>query len=277
MAHPFLKPLLKHRVVQGDTFAMDQISSVAGEAIAQITVTYEDGSDDEFIVKNTHAGDRLTQAVIGTEGNKKATQSGYVTSLRCVTTNASTARGQHYVQVFTFGRGTVRDLLAKGYLYSTVYLGLDDFVEPGPKGGPGFRNVVSLGDPAAGATFATQTVPTNTLWKPRGFAASLVTDVTAVNREVQFTEDDGANIYAGWSVDSTQAASVTNVYRGAIGGPLTAGTTGIGGTLQAPLAIPDIEMPAAHRIVFTTASLQAGDNWGAGFLIVEEWVGPSIF
>jgi hypothetical protein len=112
---------------------------------------------------------------------------------------AATKRGQFYAVGIVGKRELGGMSISRGYAYDGWPLGLGDDVESGPGGGEGNRRILSLGDPAAGAEFTSQTVPTNALWKARGFSCidGLVTDATAGNRVLEVRLSDGAAFYAG--------------------------------------------------------------------------------
>lgn len=141
----------------------------------------------------------------------------------------------------------------------------------GSRQGPGLIKTISLGNPAAGAEFATVTVPSNARWRVRGFAAQLVTAAGGGSRNLRFDYSDGSNIVGGGLSTANQGASTTVNYRGGIGlAPATAAN--IGTTLTGPVQLHDLILLAGYTIAFVTANLQAADDWGAGFLQVEEWI-----
>ena len=83
--------------------------------------------------------------------------------------------------------------------------------------------------------------------------------------------DDGTDIFSAATIPRDfQTASLTVRYRGGLG---------IANIAQGPvedtdirLSLPELELAEANRITFTTLNLQAGDNWGEGFIQVEEWI-----
>lgn len=140
----------------------------------------------------------------------------------------------------------------------------------------GLIRSIDLADPAAGAEYADQTVPTNAFWKIRGFAGQLVADATAAKRHFSIEVTDGTVIVgsAGIAIVSQEASS-TRDFRGAPG--LVGGwgdSAGSGGTQiqHIAVALSRIGYPQAYVLDFTTSNLVAGDNWGDGQLLVEEWI-----
>lgn len=133
--------------------------------------------------------------------------------------------------------------------------------------GPGFIRSIAVADPAAGAEWS-QTVPTNARWRVLGVDAALVTDATVANREAVLTIDDGASIVAEIAAGTAQAASLTRRYSFARG--VQRGGPAASTIINAP--IPDAILMGGYRIRSVTTNLQAGDNWGAPQLWVEQWI-----
>jgi hypothetical protein len=129
---------------------------------------------------------------------------------------------------------------------------------------------ISLGDPAAGADYATVTVPTNARWKVKSFYGQMVQGATQTPRPgLRFT--DGTNTIGGGQALVVQSASTTINWTAA---PNVTPTVTAIATAQAIMAFnfDDVILPSGATIVFNTLGLGAGSNWGAGFLQVEEWI-----
>lgn len=142
--------------------------------------------------------------------------------------------------------------------------------EPGV--GVGELRAVSLGNPAAGAEYSTQTVPAKCRWVVRSIRGRLSTDATVANRVTEVNVDDGTNAYAIWTWPLPVTASSS---------PRLTLATGAGDTANAAVSaycilggIAALPLAAGHRVSFSTNNLQAGDNWDAGFMFVEEWAVP---
>jgi len=140
-----------------------------------------------------------------------------------------------------------------------------------PGTGPGVRRTVSLGDPVAGANYATVTVPAQVVWKIRAFYGSLQCDATVANRYP----------FQQWRNATPSVISEPGGVQAQVAGQLmtwSAGkefaNTGVG-AVRAWFPI-DSELPLGpgYSIVFGTTNLTAGDNWGPGFLEIEEWTLP---
>lgn len=138
-----------------------------------------------------------------------------------------------------------------------------------PGEGPGQSVVVSLGDPAAGAEYATQTVPTLERWLVRSFAGACLTDATVVNRRLALAWDDGSNVYARSAANLNFTAGTTWAH--SVGLDATQSSQAFSPITWAQ---PRVLMSAGHRLSFATGGLTAGDNWGAGYLVAEKWVMP---
>lgn len=132
---------------------------------------------------------------------------------------------------------------------------------------PGAIRSVTGTDPAAN-TEILEAVPTGARWRPLSIRAALVTDANAANREVAITFDDGTSVYAEAHAGVNQAASLTRQYAASRGGVRGAAATATG----ILIAIPELLLPAGHRIGTATTNRQAGDNWSAPQLLIEEWL-----
>lgn len=132
---------------------------------------------------------------------------------------------------------------------------------------PGALRSLTGTNPAANVEIV-ETVPTGARWRLLSFRATLVTDANAAAREVAITFDDGTTVYAEAAAGVNQAASLTRQYTATRGGVRGAAATGTG----ILIAIPDLRLAAGHRIATVTINRQAGDDFGAPQLLVEEWL-----
>lgn len=133
--------------------------------------------------------------------------------------------------------------------------------------GPGIIRRVTGTDPAAAAEIS-ETVPTGARWRLLNLLVTLVTDGNAANRDPRLTIDDGATVYVDQALGANVTASTTTqinmasrVIRNAIAQART---------LSIP--IPDLVLLAGHRLITITTNIQAGDNYGAPELLVQEWL-----
>jgi len=131
--------------------------------------------------------------------------------------------------------------------------------------GPGTMRSIAGTNPAANAEIS-ETVPTGARWRVHALVFTLVTDATAANREVVLTFDDGTTVYYATTPAANQAASLTRRYGAAAGGVRGAAAT----AAEIAIALPDLWLPAGHRLQTVTTNLQVTDNYGAPQLLVEE-------
>ncbi len=196
---------------------------------------------------------------------------GFLLSATVDPTSLGLRRGLLFAQLSLF-RGTATDphdvlVLVSDYLVSEWPLGWPGSPLREPTDGRGFSFVRIGVDPAAGVEIV-ETVPTETQWMLQGISFTLVTDATAVTREVVLTFDDGANVYARVPDSTGQAAGLTRTYNYGAGGELIVGVVSTGRSF----ALPRIRQIAGHRFRTVTQNLQAGDNLSAPVYIVEQWL-----
>jgi hypothetical protein len=263
-----LPALAPHGIyVAGDEFLL--VTSLNALASVRLTVSgrmlTREGRLTPFVESHIPNSDRTaaTSAIKLGEG--------WLQEITAIATGAAPTLGQTFVRVdLVRGEGagqTVHATLLQGTATAAQRLAwpgspIDTTLES-----PGALRSLAGSDPAAGAEIA-ETVPTGARWRLQSLRAALVTDATAANREVAIAFDDGTNTYAEAHSGVNQAASLTRQYTAAIAGIRGAAATGTG----ILLAIPAVILPAGHRIRTSTTNLQAGDNWGAPRLLVEEWL-----
>jgi hypothetical protein len=194
---------------------------------------------------------------------------GFLLSVQALALGANIQRGQLYVTILV-ARGAVPTgfaRLTEGYVDGTGCLAWPPGKQESSVSGRGVIRSITGTNPAAGAEVS-ETVPTNARWRPIAVRLTLVTDATVSSRVVTVTLDDGATVYLQVPSAVAQTASLTNSYN------LGADMIQIGAITTAIL-IPlpaELYMPAGHRIRSLTTNLQAGDNYGAPQLLVEEWI-----
>lgn len=144
----------------------------------------------------------------------------------------------------------------------------------GPEAGLGDYRTISLGDPAAGATYANQTVPGQSLWLIWGSAMPLVNDATGgFSRVPTIAFLDGSANGIGGSGARPVNASIAGTIRWARGAVPSEGAgsnPGAGGATIPGGGVP-LQVAQPADVVTFPISLAAGDNFGAGFMRVEEW------
>jgi hypothetical protein len=196
---------------------------------------------------------------------------GWLLSADLVAVSGSPRRGQCWARVqFTFGRNGVADAFGtvlQGYITDTAGLSLNGSLIGSSADGPGVIRSITGTDPAAGVEIS-ETVPTNARWRVFGVAATLVTDATVANREAALVLDDGTTVNSRSPSRFNHAASLTRLYSFAPQHRIVAVATD---TTQTP-PMPDAILMGGARVRTITTNLQAGDNWSAPQLLVEEWI-----
>jgi len=181
---------------------------------------------------------------------------------------APVRRGELYVRISLRLGGFPVGRLISGYLtdvrISTWPPGVDEpFVS-----GRGLPRVITGTDPAAGSEIS-ETVPTNVAWRLIGFRFTLVTDATVANRNVRVIIDDGTTECVRIPPNFNHAASITANYFAGVGLGVIGWMTGAVGVMPLPV---DLILFQGWRIRTNTLNLQAGDNFRAPVLYVEEWI-----
>lgn len=158
-----------------------------------------------------------------------------------------------------FGAGYVAGLAEIGEPQATARLSTD---------GAGFLQRIAVTTPAAGADW-TQTVPTNARWRIRGVRATLTTSAAVANRNIALRILDGAgNVVFTMFGHQGIVASTGNVEDWS---PGASTSTQTGNEFYQALAT-DLQLFSGWVIQTGTQNLQAGDQWSAISLEVEEWI-----
>jgi hypothetical protein len=249
-----------------DQLRLRSMNSVAGVVLAlEGRVLRVDGTISPISAPHTPNTDRTLATSL------HAVAEGWVQNLSVRASAGTPRRGQCYVWVdLVRGQtGAVQPLgtVLKGYATDTSGLAWPGGVNDDPTEGRGCIRRVEGSNPAAGAEFL-ETVPTNARWRLLGVKVDLVTDATAANRELVLTLDDGANVLAEIPAGVNHTASQNRTYSFFIGAQRGAGAT----ALVVNNALPDAMLMGGYRIQSETRNLQAGDDYGAPRLWVEEWI-----
>ena len=141
----------------------------------------------------------------------------------------------------------------------------------GPCEGPGRLRLITGTDPAAGAQVL-EVVPAGVRWRLLAVRAVLITNATVVDRYVLLCMEDGTP--TRWWASSpvvAQPASIGYTYQWTLG--LNAGVGPLA-FLPRDVLPGGVTCPAGWRILTDAYGFQAGDNWMAPVLYVEEWVEP---
>lgn len=180
-------------------------------------------------------------------------------------------RGQCYVRAFirrgSGATGIPVYQLLQGYVsdaYSPCYpLGRME----GPLEGPGMIRSVTGTNPAAGAEIS-ETVPTGARWRFISLSSVLDTDATAVNRRPTLVVTDGTNTFGNYMTATNLTANTIQpvCFAEGIGDAVLA-------NFMSQAASPNnFMLPAGYQLTTDSFNLQAGDEWTAPQLLVEEWL-----
>jgi len=198
------------------------------------------------------------------------TTSGFLLDLE-IFPEGPTKRGQTFVHVSLYQNNNNSNnrnaLLIQNYLQSGNALSfprskIQDSIE-----GKGVIRLVSGTDPAAGEEVL-ETVPTNAKWKILAVRFFLTTDATVANRQPALMIDDGSNEIHRSIYHNAQTASLVRSYFFNLGSTFTAAVNNSWHLNN----LPELELPAGARIRSVTSGIQAGDDFAAPNILVEEWI-----
>jgi hypothetical protein len=225
-----------------------------------------DGSVEYFSHDHTAAGDRTLHTSDFKLGE------GYILNLTAVCTSGSPQIGSLFcvVQVIR-GLGGATELmgvLLQGYVTSTIALAWPGSPIVHPLDGPG-NTATWLGtDPALGAEW-NEIVPAGLVWRVCTVRAVLVTSAVVATRRPILIYDNGTDIDLSIVHPETVGASGSTPFQWMIGGTYTDGLVGFGQVASLP---GDRRLGQLYRLRTSTLNLQAGDQWTAIRLGVEQWM-----
>lgn len=241
-------------------------NAAAGVTVALTTTRYD---PDCGVLRAKHTivptTDRLVNTVTVPLG------AGWLMTAQLVASAGTPRRGQCFARVeLVSGIAASADSLAtilQGYVLDTSGLAYPGSPIESSTSGRGVVRSVLGTDPAAGVEIS-EAVPANARWRLIGVAYTLVASAAVANRTPILTIDDGATIL--WTSSSAVAvtASQTAKYRAAAGVPFFTVDTR---EYQLPLP-SDLILMGGFRIRTVTGAIDAGDNYGAPQLLVEEWI-----
>jgi hypothetical protein len=251
-------------VTADDALLLTSHNSVAGVAIAiGGRVLDPTGRPVPFSERHVPNTDRTAATSLIRLGD------GWLQSVSVGVASGTPIFGQSYVRVDVVRGGgagqTVLGTLLEGNVSATMRQAWPGSILHGPLERGGALRALTGTDPAAN-TEISETVPTGARWRLLSMRFALVTDANAANREVAITFDNGTTVYFEAASGANQAASLTRQYTAAVTNVRGAAATGTG--ILIPL--PDLVLLAGHRIATVTTNRQAGDNYGAPLLLVEE-------
>lgn len=197
---------------------------------------------------------------------------GYLLSFHIYVSAGSPRRGQCFVKA-SLGLSPSPNPLLYAMFFSDYITVESSLSFPGGRcissiDGKGYVRVVTGTDPSAGSEVS-DTVPVNRLWKLLTTKITFVTDATVISRTVTLRLTNGGNVlYAGWANQSQVATETRNYTWGAGVGNIIAS---INTYAQGMLPV-GVLLPAGFNIVTATQNIQAGDNFGTPFYLVEEFI-----
>lgn len=196
---------------------------------------------------------------------------GWLSHVSVRATQGAPRRGQCFV-VVELVRGRDNAMQPLGVVLQGYVKELTGLAWPGspiidsPEG-PGVIRSITGTNPGAGAEVL-ETVPANARWRVLSVAIQFQASAAAANRETVLLLDDGATTYAAIPTGRTVTANQGPLITFARGVDRFAFATAV--PIAAPF--PLVEMMGGHRLQTSTANLQAGDDYGAPQLLVEEWI-----
>ena len=224
-----------------------------------------DGHIVPFVEVHTPNTDRTSATSLITMGE------GFLTNVQVRATTGTPTQGQCFVIVeIVRGRlGALQPLgtLIQGYVTATQRRAWPGMLLESSLSASGVIRSITGTDPAAGAEIS-ETVPTGARWRLRALRVALTTDATVANRLTTLDIDDGTTQIMRIEGPAVIAASTTRGLNYGIGFPSRAQ---LNGNELVPLP-SDVVLGAGFRIRTTTLNLQAGDNYAAPQLLVEEFI-----
>lgn len=253
-------------ITDDDSLRLRTFGALAGVTLALETrIVGPDGVVQAGGDVHTPNTDRTEKVTIHDVGE------GFLLSASLRATAGAPRRGQVFaiLDLVRGSTGAIQPLamLLQGYVTDSSRLGWPGSPVQASADGPGVIRSITGSDPAAAAEIL-ETVPTNARWKLLGFRATLVTDANVANRLPRLVVDDGSAILLRAESINFQVASTTMAHWAAVG------LAKIATASQDPQwGFPvGLALPGGFRLGTSTVALQAGDNWSAPQLLVEEWI-----
>jgi hypothetical protein len=136
----------------------------------------------------------------------------------------------------------------------------------GRQGAEQLLRVVPRPNPAAGVEVDI-VVPGGVIWLVQSLRVGFVTNAVVATRVVHLTVDDGTTEFCRIIPAAWQDATFSCTYTWCRDYGVSSGTMGIGGTT---LPFPTFPLLSGFHIRTATINLQAGDDFGAPMLYVQE-------
>lgn len=262
---PFLTPGAVYLTGE-DAFRIRSLNSSSVTALRVVgrMLTLE-GEVRPFLFDHTMNTDRTAAQLVVSIGN------GWLLDFSVFAASGTALLGQIFVRVeLVRGLGSAAQFLAtlaQGVCNAVQALAYPGSAIRATHEAPGIIRSITGTDPAAGAEIV-ETVPTGARWRLLSLLGRLVNDATVASRQVRLVVDDGTTAF--WQTDPPEnhTASQDAFFMAAEG----SARLGIISQTRTWMGPTHMIMLAGYRVRTSTANLQAGDNWGAPQLLVEEWL-----
>lgn len=251
----------------GDHAQLQIVSYCSNSALAKVRVSYRmirtNGGVDNVDVYVPITTDRVVNVNVLEVGK------GWLQSVSVIYPTSSSKRGDCWNSAALIDRESARQFLTLCYGYCTAQESIN--YPPGDKqnfvSGNGNMRSITGTNPAAGANIS-ETVPTNAVWKLKALATSFTTSGVAGTRRVYISITDGTTELYNSISPQTQAPGATIDY---FFGPWPSAPTVSSASNRIP-TIPDILLPGGYTIDVIVSGGDAGDDFAAPQLLVEEWL-----
>jgi hypothetical protein len=256
-------------IERDDSLLMVAATSQVNEVVTyNLRVLTPDGriNDMQFQQRPTNSRAPVTLVQVLAEG--------YLLSMS-VNAAIATSRGQTFARAMITRSGTGVSGAAQSLFADYV----TTFSTPGypngrivsPTEGQGLVYGVTVGNPAAGVDWSVN-VPLNTRWRVRSWVARLTCSAAAANRQPQAQVIQGGNsVWLGQPIANIVASAIVNIAAGGLTPIVSVNANGY----MLPLP-PDLLLTGnatfAQSLGTATTGIQAGDQWSAIQLLVEEWL-----
>jgi hypothetical protein len=195
---------------------------------------------------------------------------GYLLSI-AANCNTSTVRGRSFARASLvrapFLNAAPGQLLFGDYVTIVTPAGYPNGRALHTTEGPGWKHSVQQANPGAGADW-TFTLGATQRMRIESLNAVLTASAAVANRQVQLIVDDGVNVVGFFPASvNIVASAVANV-------------TATSGSVNTPVITTDVSIPIPQPLILepgwrlrtSTVGIQAGDQWSAIWLNVEEWL-----
>lgn len=268
------KILLSHHIKPDYGFYIqsdDRLFVAAYSSVASLVVRFSGyfldarGEVNHYAIDVAPTSDRAVTSELQIFGE------GFLLSCTAHLLTGNANRGQCYVRA-RIQRGTGATLVPiaqvlGGYVTDDYSPSFPYGKIEGPLEGPGMLRSVTGTDPAAGVELA-ETVPTGARWRLCEVRFTFTADATVTSRRVRLGLDDGTNLFRQGLSDEAHTAGNAFAYSA---GNWGATQSAAGGTKPLMFPLP-ADLLAGWRMVTATINLQAGDNYSAPQMMVEEWI-----